>query len=175
MKISKERKISKKLLALLLVITMLVLVSACVPAEGTQPAEQAGGAAASDAAGLEAVPRNRTLIMAGLGGEHPGGFTDVELFNPYVPGTSRSGMYQAGTEGLFYYNMIGDEFTPWLATDFAYNDDFTEVTVSIREGAKWSDGEAFDANAVHIFNEAENRLHFQRTLLNVLMGEGGIK
>ena len=35
--------------------------------------------------------------------------------------------------------------------------------------------EAFDANAEHIFNEAENRLHFQRTLLNVLMGEGGIE
>jgi ornithine carbamoyltransferase len=34
--------------------------------------------------------------------------------------------------------------------------------------------EAFEAHAGTIFEEAENRLHFQRTLLNVLLGEGGI-
>jgi len=144
---------SKKILSFLIVVTMLGLVSACVAAEGAPPAEQPGegastGAVVSEVAGLANVPRNRTLIMAGLGGEHPGGFTDVELFNPYVPGTSRSGFYQAGTEGLFYYNMIGDEFIPWVATDFTYNDDDTEVTINIREGVKWSDGEAFDANDV---------------------------
>lgn len=35
--------------------------------------------------------------------------------------------------------------------------------------------EAFEAHAETIFNQAENRLHFQRTLLNVLLGEGGIE
>ena len=59
------------------------------------------------------VPRNRTLIMAGLGGEHFGGFTDIEMFNPFVSGLSRSGLYQSGTEGLFYYNMIGDTSPPF--------------------------------------------------------------
>jgi len=34
--------------------------------------------------------------------------------------------------------------------------------------------EAFEANATTIFDEAANRLHFQRALLNVLLGEGGI-
>ncbi len=34
--------------------------------------------------------------------------------------------------------------------------------------------EAFEAHAGTIFEEAENRLHFQRSLLNVLIGEGGI-
>lgn len=34
--------------------------------------------------------------------------------------------------------------------------------------------EIFEAHAETIFAEAENRLHFQRTLLNVLIGEGGI-
>jgi ornithine carbamoyltransferase len=32
----------------------------------------------------------------------------------------------------------------------------------------------FEANARYILDEAENRLHFQRSLLNLLMGEGGI-
>jgi ornithine carbamoyltransferase len=35
--------------------------------------------------------------------------------------------------------------------------------------------ETFEAHAATILEEAENRLHFQRTLLNVLIGEGGIR
>ena len=35
--------------------------------------------------------------------------------------------------------------------------------------------ETFEAHAETIFNQAENRLHFQRTLLNILLGEGGIE
>ena len=34
--------------------------------------------------------------------------------------------------------------------------------------------DVFEAHAGTIFEEAENRLHFQRSLLNVLLGEGGI-
>lgn len=32
----------------------------------------------------------------------------------------------------------------------------------------------FERNAEYILNEAENRLHFQRTILSILLGEGGI-
>jgi len=35
--------------------------------------------------------------------------------------------------------------------------------------------ELFEAHCETIFAQAENRLHFQRSLLNVLIGEGGIK
>ena len=35
--------------------------------------------------------------------------------------------------------------------------------------------EAFERHADIIMEEAENRLHFQRTLLNILLGEGGVK
>jgi peptide/nickel transport system substrate-binding protein len=86
--------------------------------------------------------------MAGLGGEHPGGYTDVDNFNPYTPGISRSGLYQAATEGLFYYNMIGDEFIPWLAESYEYNADFTEVSVKLRPGVAWSDGTPFTAGDI---------------------------
>ncbi|MBV7329570.1 ABC transporter substrate-binding protein [Chloroflexi bacterium TSY] len=138
-------------LSIPLLLILALLASACgTPPIATDPAASSGGgeAAASVPAGLDDIPRNRTLIMAGLGGEHPGGFTDVELFNPFSAGLSRSGHYQACTEGLFYYNMIGDEFIPWLAESFEYNDDFTAVTVTVRDGTTWSDGEAFDANDI---------------------------
>ena len=98
--------------------------------------------------GFRDIPRNRTMIMAGLGGEHPGAFTDVENFNPHTAGISRSGLYQAGTEGLFYYNMLTGETIPWLATGFTYDAGFTGVTVKIREGIEWSDGTPFTADDV---------------------------
>lgn len=88
------------------------------------------------------------MIMAGLGGEHPGGFTDIDSFNQYLPGISRSGYTQAGTEGLFYYAPLSDDFQPWLAESYEMNPDFTEVTVKIRKGAEWSDGHPFTAKDV---------------------------
>jgi peptide/nickel transport system substrate-binding protein len=86
--------------------------------------------------------------MAGLGGEHPGGFTDIDNFNQYLPGLSRSGFTQAGTEGLFYYNSYKDEFIPWLAESYQPGADFTEFTVKIRKGVEWSDGKPFTARDV---------------------------
>ena len=35
--------------------------------------------------------------------------------------------------------------------------------------------EAFEAHAESIFQQAENRLHFQRSLLDVLIGQGGVR
>ena len=68
-----------------LVMFTLVLTGCGTPAlpDANAPAAESGGeqAAAPDAAaeatGLKDIPRNRTLISAGLGGEHPGGFTDT--------------------------------------------------------------------------------------------------
>jgi peptide/nickel transport system substrate-binding protein len=140
-----------------LVVLVMVLTSCstgatpAAPAAGdssTTPAAAQPAAPAAAPAGLADIPRNRTLIMAGLGGEHFGGFTDIELFNNYVPGISRSGINQACTEGLFYYNMLGDEFIPWLAESYEYNDDYTEAIVHLREGVKWSDGVPFTANDI---------------------------
>ncbi len=39
------------------------------------------------------------------------------------------------------------EIEPWLASDFAYNDDSTELTLTLRDDVVFSDGEAFDAEA----------------------------
>ncbi|GIV79133.1 MAG: hypothetical protein KatS3mg050_3527 [Litorilinea sp.] len=37
---------------------------------------------------------------------------------------------------------------PWLATGYEYNDDYTELTVNLREGVEWSDGTPFTARDV---------------------------
>lgn len=86
--------------------------------------------------------------MAGLGGEDPGGFTDVDTFNEFSPGYSRSGYYQAATEGLFYYNMLGGQFIPWIGDSYTYNSDYTELTLKIKPGVEWSDGQPFTSNDI---------------------------
>jgi len=98
--------------------------------------------------GLADIPRNRTLIMAGLGGEMPGGFTDIKWFNRFVANaSSRSGINQSATEGLFYANMLNaSEIIPWRAETYKYNDDYTTLEIKIRKGVEWSDGEPFTAN-----------------------------
>src|SRR5687768_9340525 len=86
----------------------------------TETTEEAPASTEKEAAAgseFKEVPRNRTLIMAGLGGEHPGAFLDVENFNLYAPGgISRSGLVNSATEGLFYANMLNvQEIQPWVA------------------------------------------------------------
>ncbi|MDT0268439.1 ABC transporter substrate-binding protein [Streptomyces sp. DSM 44915] len=40
------------------------------------------------------------------------------------------------------------EGTPWLAEEWSWNEEFTELVLTVREGPTWSDGEAFDAEDV---------------------------
>jgi peptide/nickel transport system substrate-binding protein len=61
---------------------------------------------------------------------------------------SRSGIHQLVYEYFFYENLQTGEYIPWLATGYEYNDDFTAITVSLRDGVEWSDGEPFTADDV---------------------------
>ena len=93
------------------------------------------------------TPRNETLIC------EPD--ADVNAvpgqFNPYMSGTPSSwGMHQImWGEGLWEVNTMTGENIPTIAAELATpNEDYTEWTIKIREGLKWSDGEALDANDV---------------------------
>jgi len=54
--------------------------------------------------------------------------------------------YKLNVEGLFYEpllifnNLKANTAYPWLATDFAWNSDGTQITFTIRNGVKFSDG-----------------------------------
>jgi peptide/nickel transport system substrate-binding protein len=94
------------------------------------------------------VPRNRTLILVGNGGEQPNTFPDVENQNPYLQTIRTRSGWQMAYEPLSFYNMLTGEDIPWLGESHTFNADFTELTVKIRPDGLWSDGTQFTAKDV---------------------------
>lgn len=79
-----------------------------------------------------------------------GRIEDPTNLNLYAPGVSRSdtGLHQLIYEYFFYYNLQTGEFIPWLAESYEYGADNDTLTVQLRDGVTWSDGEAFNADDV---------------------------
>lgn len=76
--------------------------------------------------------------------------TWIRNFNPLLPENvscrwpTLYGIY----ESLFVYNTIKAEIVPWLATEWSFNADNTELTFTTRENVLWSDGTPFTARDV---------------------------
>ena len=133
--------------------------SASAPTVASPSVKPVSAATAATGSSPKPVARNRTLILQSVD-QPTSEFVDVELMNPFQTGITRSG-YQLAFEPLFYYNayytskVCGPASVacqngeiPWLAESYAYNKDFTAVTVKLRDGVEWSDGQPFTANDV---------------------------
>jgi peptide/nickel transport system substrate-binding protein len=96
-------------------------------------------------AAQEEVAREDTFKIA-IGGR----IADPTNLNIYSPSVSRSntGIHQLIYEYFFYNNLQTGEFVPWLAESYQYNADFTALTVKLRDGVTWSDGEPFTPDDV---------------------------
>jgi len=90
---------------------------------------------------LGTFPREQTLIL----GELTGRVGTPSNFNEWVGWKSRDrGMQQLANEPLWSIDFATGEIIPGLASgDPIYNADFTQVTIPLRQGVAWSDGEPF--------------------------------
>lgn len=71
--------------------------------------------------------------------------TITENFNPFST-TALQPTLGVIFESLYWYNAAQDEEpVPVLATGYEWNEEGTELTITTREGVKWSDGEDFSA------------------------------
>ncbi len=94
------------------------------------------------------VPRERTLITQGW--DFYNQVPSPDNFNPYLGALlhNRNNLHYTVYESLFYYDYFRGEVIPWIAESYEYNDDYTGVTITLREGVTWSDGEALTADDV---------------------------
>jgi len=92
---------------------------------------------------LGGLPRNETFIAGILTG-HLG---TPSNFNEWVGWKSRDrGMQNLANEPLWSVDFATGEIVNALASgDPIYNDDFTEVTIPLRQGVAWDDGEPFSS------------------------------
>jgi len=133
------------------------------PAEETKPAEatKAEATAAPEATKAESATKTETgnLVVNGVTLPFPHSqaivmdqtnFTIFDSFNPWIPNGLEfaAGWYQISNEYLWYVNYATGEIIPWLAQKHEYNKDYTELRISIKNDAKWNDGEPFTANDV---------------------------
>lgn len=99
-------------------------------------------AAGCGSSGKQAQSESPTLVA------YTGQSTDYQInFNPFAPTTIGG----TGTifQTLFFYNILrDDEPAPRLGTQFAWNADGTQLSITLRDGVTWSDGEKFTADDV---------------------------
>lgn len=126
-------------------------------------AEESAGAeesaqSAEGAAGDAQLPREETLYYAG---QQWGAVND---YNP-LSGNSNNAMTIADIpatriliyETLMMFDPLTLEYHPLLATDYAWNEGNTELTVHLNPDAKWSDGTKFTAEDVAYTWEANKK------------------
>lgn len=92
--------------------------------------------------GTTGASANPTLVA------YTGQSTDYQInFNPFAP-TSIGGTGSI-FQTLFFYNVVrGDPPTPRLGTQFSWNAAGTQLSITLRDGVTWSDGQRFTAEDV---------------------------
>lgn len=103
-----------------------------------------GAALAQD---IESVPREDTFVIAGPSAGQTT-FSSPAVANPFLLGADIRTGIKSMFEPLFYYNVFEDKEIPWLAESYSISDDAKTVTLKLRDGVKWSDGEAFNADDI---------------------------
>jgi len=100
---------------------------------------------------MQELPREQTLII-----QNPEqAATNPSMFNIWIPGSGgglSTGLQQLMMDTLWYIDpdegLDGSLYNSLASEPWQYNEDFTEMTVNLREGIYWSDGEEFTAEDI---------------------------
>ena len=96
------------------------------------------------------LPRNETLYFAGQqwGSVNSWNVIGTNQNNAMAIAGGAGGYRTLMFETLFMYNFMDGSLTGLLGDTYAWNDTMTELTVTLKPAAKWSDGTQVTANDV---------------------------
>ncbi len=123
--VNSGTRTSVRILATFCLVILTTLLSAC------------GGSSAN-----KNTAKNTTLTIAP---SPKGDFT--ENFSPYSP-TALDGVQGPMYETLLFFNRMDGSIKPWLSTGYTFSSDAKNVTFNLRQGVKWTDGQAFTSDDV---------------------------
>jgi peptide/nickel transport system substrate-binding protein len=130
------------------VVGMLSLL-ASLGAGGCKRGGSSGTAGASGATGGATAAASKAAengVLTVCGQYEP---SWVRNFNPLIAEQSSRWPTRAGVyEPLLIFNAIKGEYTPWLATEYAWSEGNKKLSFTTRKGVLWSDGAPFSAKDV---------------------------
>ncbi|MGH2514977.1 MAG: ABC transporter substrate-binding protein, partial [Ktedonobacterales bacterium] len=98
-------------------------------------------AACGGTTGSTSATKHTLTAICSVGGSY------TQNMSPFSPNVN-CGVDGLVYENLVYVNGVTAKETPMLATGYAWSNNNTTLTFTIRQGVKWSDGQAFSANDV---------------------------
>ena len=69
-------------------------------------------------------------------------------FNPFQGQSANPGTNGFIYQPLYYFNLVGSQSYPLLATGYAWSNNNLTLTVNLRQNAKWTDGQPFTSKDV---------------------------
>jgi peptide/nickel transport system substrate-binding protein len=157
----------RRIVALALAAAMTLSLTACggdsttsgtestvseTTASGTESTADTSSAVETSGTGADmtSYPRNETLYQGGQQWGTPVSNNPLAANPNYAAiGQNDNGSRELIWESLYMWNVSDDKAYPLLADgDWVWNDDQTELTVKIKEAAKWSDGTPVTAHDV---------------------------
>jgi peptide/nickel transport system substrate-binding protein len=132
-------------LVALLAVVALALAACGAPSSTTPPAAQNPAAPAQPAAQAPAITQPKGMLTVSV--EQQASW--VRNFNPLLAEKSQRWPARAGIyEPMMIYNTMTGTYVPWLATEYKWSPDNLKLTLTTRDGVKWSDGQLFTAKDV---------------------------
>ncbi len=143
-------KLSRRALFRLSAIwTGTTLLAACAPVTTPEATTPSAAGATTEATTAPAAqpgeyPRSQTLILY-MHARNP----DPRQMNMFTPNNAYGWHSSSGgSNQLWFVNSDAGRTEWWLATGFEYDEDYQGMTINLREGVLWNDGETFNADDV---------------------------